>query len=183
MTHDLAARSGHGPAARHIALLGAAGTGKTRLAGELRAALERCPIPHPALLSILIADNPPLATLAHARAGTLTGQRGFGVDQVLLMGLDLPAPAGVAATQDAVDQHLRLTLANADVPYTVVYGQGPQRLAHALGALQGLLDGSKPSPLAAGGRERRPWVWACDTCSDPGCERRLLSDLLARRSR
>lgn len=97
------------------------------------------------------------------------------------MGLDLPAPAGVAATQDAVDQHLRLTLANAEVPYSVVYGQGPQRLAHALGALQELLDGNKSSPLEAQTQARRPWVWACDTCSDPGCERRLLSDLLARR--
>jgi len=92
------------------------------------------------------------------------------------MGLDLPAAAGLAAAQDAVDQHLRLTLAGADVPYTVVYGQGPQRLAHALAALQGLQDGSQ-----AGVQARNPWVWACDTCSDPACERRLLSDLLARR--
>ena len=88
----------------------------------------------------------------------------------------LPAAAGLAAAQDAVDQQLRLTLANAEVPYTVVYGQGAQRLAHALDALQGLRDGSQ-----AGVQARTPWVWACDTCSDPGCERRLLSDLLARR--
>lgn len=183
MTHDLAARPDHGSDPRHIALLGAAGTGKTRLAGELRAVLERCPIPHPALLSLLIADNPPLATLAHTRADAPTGPRGFGFDQVLLMGLDLPAPAGIAAAQEVVDQQLRLALANAELPYTVVYGQGPQRLAHALGALQGLLGGGEPSALAANGRERSPWVWACDTCSDPDCERRLLSDLLARRSR
>ncbi|HQR99244.1 MULTISPECIES: hypothetical protein [unclassified Polaromonas] len=173
----------HGPASRHIALLGAAGTGKTRLAGELRAALDSRPSPHPALLSILIADNPPLATVRQARAGAPTGPRGFGFDQVLLMGLDLPVPAGLAAAQEAVDQQLRLTLANAELPYTVVYGQGPQRLAHALGALQGLLDGGKPHPLADDSRERKPWVWACDTCSDPGCERRLLSDLLERRLR
>ena len=183
MTHDLAARPGHGPAARRIALLGAAGTGKTRLAGELRAALERCPTPHPALLSILVVDNPPLAVVCQARAGAPTEPRGFGFHQVLLMGLDLPAPAGIAATQEAADKQLRLTLANAELPYTVVYGQGPQRLAHALGALQGLLGGGEPSALAADGRERSPWGWACDTCSDPGCERRLLSDLLARRSR
>jgi len=183
LTRYLDAQPVHGPAARHIALLGAAGTGKTRLAGELMAALDSRPFPHPALPSILIADNPPLATLAHVRAGAPTEPRGFGFDQVLLMGLDLPAPAGLAATQETADQQLRLTLANADVPYTVVYGLGPQRLAHALGALQGLLDGGEPSALAADGRARSPWVWACDTCSDPGCERRLLSDLLARRSR
>ncbi|MDO9114916.1 MAG: hypothetical protein Q7U63_14125 [Polaromonas sp.] len=183
MTHDLATRPGHAPALRHIALLGAAGSGKTRLAGELMAALDSRPTPQPDLLSILIADNPPLATVRQARAGALTGPRDFGFHQVLLMGLDLPAPAGVVATQEAVDQQLRLTLANAEVPYTVVYGQGPQRLAQALGALQGLLADGKPSAPAAGGREHRPWVWACDTCSDPGCERRLLSDLLERRLR
>jgi len=180
LTHDPATRFVPGAAPRRIALLGAAGSGKTRLAGELMAALDRRPAP----LSILIADNPPLAAVRQARAGAVTdpGGFGFGFDQVLLMGLDLPAPAGVAAAQDALDQHLRLTLANAEVPYTVVYGQGPQRLAHALDALQGLLDGSKPSALTAGVQQRSPWVWACDTCSDPACERRLLSDLLARRS-
>lgn len=173
--HDLSA-------ARHIALLGAAGTGKTRLAGELMAALDSRPSPHPALLSILVVDNPPLAAVRQARVGAPTGPHGHGFDQVLLMGLDLPAPAGIAATREAVDRQLRLTLDIAELPYTVVYGQGPQRLAHALDALQGLLAVGKPPSLAAGGGERRPWAWACDTCSDPGCERRLLSDLLARRS-
>ena len=175
---DLAAPRGHAPAARHIALLGAAGTGKTRLAGELRTALDSRAIPYPALL---IADNPPLAAVRQARAGAPTGPHGHGFDQVLLMGLDLPAPDGIAVTREAVDRQLRLTLANAELPYTVVYGQGPQRLAHALDALQGLLASGKPPALAAGGGERHPWAWACDTCSGPGCERRLLSDLLARR--
>ena len=171
MTHDLIARPEPGPVQRHVALLGAAGTGKTQLARELLAALDNRPTPHPIFL---VADNPPLAAVRSARADGLSGQHGF--DRVLLMGLDLPAAAGLAAAQDAVDQHLRLTLAGADVPYTVVYGRGPQRLAHALDALQGLRDGSQ-----AGVQARNPWVWACDTCSDPACERRLLSDLLARR--
>jgi len=171
LTHDLSARPEPGPVPRHVALLGAAGTGKTQLARELLAALDNRPTPHPIFL---VADNPPLAAVRSARADGLSGQHGF--DRVLLMGLDLPAAAGLAAAQDAVDQHLRLTLAGADVPYTVVYGRGPQRLAHALDALQGLRDGSQ-----AGVQARNPWVWACDTCSDPDCERRLLSDLLARR--
>ncbi|MDI1239575.1 MAG: hypothetical protein PSV26_19000 [Polaromonas sp.] len=179
MTHDPAARQEAGPEACRIALLGAAGTGKTRLAGELRAALDG----RTALLPTLIADNPPLASVMPARAGAPADPRHFGFDQVLLLGLDLPAPAGLAVTQEAVDRHLRQQLANAGVPYTVVYGLGPQRLSHALGALRTLLDGHQPSAPGAGDDEaRRPWVWACDTCSDPACERRLLSDLMARRA-
>lgn len=171
MTPHPATRPGHGPAPRHIALLGAAGTGKTRLTGELLAALDSRPTPTP---TFLLADNPPLASVLGASADGLPGPHGF--DTVLLMGLDLPAAAGFAAAQDMADQQLRRALAKAAVPYTVVYGQGPQRLAQALGALQGLQDGSQADEQA-----RHPWVWACDTCSDPDCERRLLSDLLARR--
>ncbi|MDI1273571.1 hypothetical protein [Polaromonas sp.] len=178
MTHDRAACQEPGPAPRRIALLGAAGTGKTRLAGELMAALDG----RTALPPILIADNPPLASLMPARAGAPAAPRGFGFDQVLLLGLDLPVPAGLAATLEAADQHLRQQLADAGVPYTVVYGLGPQRLSHALGALRKLMNGNQPSAPVAGDEARRPWVWACDTCSDPACERRLLSDLLARRT-
>ena len=170
MTHHWTTRPEPGPAARHIALLGAAGSGKTWLAGELLAVLDARPAPFPALR---VTDNPPLAAVLTARADGLPGQPRF--DQVLLMGLDLPAPAGLAATREADDRQLRLTLSSAAVPYTVVYGQGPQRLAHALDALH---DGSQAVQPT-----RHPWVWACDTCSDPGCERRLLSDLRERRVR
>lgn len=175
--HVLVNRPDPGPGPRRVALLGAAGSGKTRLAGELMAALDSHSVPHPAPASILIADNPPLAALRLARGGEMNTVDGSGFDQILLMGLDLPAPPSIAAAQEAADQQLRLTLANAHLPYTVVYGQGPQRLAHALDALLGL-----DTPPTAGVKRHRPWVWTCDTCSDPGCERRLLSDLLASRS-
>lgn len=99
------------------------------------------------------------------------------------MGLDLPAPNAARLAQDSVDQQLRQALAKTDLPYTVVYGTGAARLANALDALHGLAGCSNPQapPSSSSAQTRRPWVWACDTCSDPDCERRLLSDLLASR--
>ncbi|OOG38795.1 ATP-binding protein [Polaromonas sp. A23] len=152
---------------RRVAVLGAPGTGKTRLAAELMAALGRNPV---GTAVFLVADNPPLADVL--------GSRGF--DRVLLMGLDLPAHQGGKPAQDTADQQLRQALAKTDFPYTVVYGTGPARLAHAQEALHSLAGcGNHPT---SGAPAQRPWLWACDTCSDPDCERRLLSDLLASRA-
>ncbi|MBA4329840.1 MAG: hypothetical protein C0428_16565 [Polaromonas sp.] len=77
--------------------------------------------------------------------------------------------------QQAADRALRDTLAQAGISYQVVYGQGEQRLRSALAALQ------STGQTAEGDASRAHWVWACDNCSDPQCERRLLSDLLAAR--
>lgn len=150
-------------------MLGAPGTGKTRLATELLGALGSNPAGAPIYL---VADDPPLAVVLSA-----AGSRGF--DQVLLMGLDLPAHEAERPAQDSADQQLRQALTKTDVPYTVIYGVGPARLAHALQALHELAGRGNPS--ASNAEARRSWVWACDTCSDPDCERRLLSDLLASR--
>lgn len=157
------------PRAVQVAVLGAPGTGKTQLAGELTAVLQASPAPPPALVMV---DNPSLATVVQASASKLASQR---FHHVLLMGLDLPASHIRLAEQEAADQRLRQALHEAGLAYTVVYGVGPARLANACSALQALRP---PSP----GTARSPWVWACDTCSDPACERRLLSDLLAGRS-
>lgn len=145
----------------HICLLGAPGTGKTRLAAALAKALPAAAHAAPAFS---IEDNPALPLHNTPRC------------TVLLMGLDLPAPSALAAVQQGADHALRETLAQSGISYQVVYGQGEQRLRSALAALQGA--GTIPREMA--GRTR--WVWACDNCSDPQCERRLLSDLLARRS-
>jgi hypothetical protein len=72
-----------------------------------------------------------------------------------------------------MDALLRQTLLQAQIPFQVIYGLGEERLAQALSAL-------KRSPTVREAR-RKPWVWACDKCSDPACEHRLLSDLLASR--
>ena len=174
--HLAAHRLRAAPAPLRIALLGAARSGKTQLAAELMAALNRSPVE---TTPLLIADDPPLATVLPTAASAKAGACGF--DQVLLMGLDLSA-GGKAPGQEAADQQLRQALSQAGVSYTVIYGLGPARLANALGALHGLTPCRQPQPLPATGiQARSPWVWACDTCSDPQCERRLLSDLLARR--
>lgn len=147
---------------RHIALLGASGSGKTWLAQRLARALTGTAD------TFQISDAPAL--------GTLPGVT------VLLMGLDLrqPSPA-----QSASDQALRQALAHQAQAFQVIYGQGEERLANALQALQVTGQPSQPTdsnmasePAPA---KRKPWVWACEKCSDPVCEHRLLSDLLASR--
>ena len=146
----------------YIRLLGAAGTGKTQLAAELRVALRVGVEEHPAL--------PDLGSPAPATAATL------------LMGLDLPCPPAARPAQQAADQELRGALARAGIAYQVVYGQGADRLCHALQALQAWPSGAGTVPAKKPGKATATWVWACDNCSDPQCERRLLSDLLAARS-
>lgn len=169
MTIDKAKTSRAAGEPRRVAVLGAPGTGKTRLAGELMAALS-C---NSAGGAFLVLDDPSLADVLDSR----------GFDRILLMGLDLPAHQTERPAQDAADQRLRQALTKTDVPYTVVYGMGPARLAHALEAVHELVDCSNPSAQpSSSAQARRPWVWTCDTCSDPDCERRLLSDLLASRT-
>ena len=99
-------------------------------------------------------------------------QRGF--DHTLLLALDVALTDNAAAAQRLrMDALLRQTLVQAQIPFQVIYGLGEDRLAQALSAL-------KRSPAVREAR-RKPWVWACDKCSDPACEHRLLSDLLASR--
>ena len=171
-----------------VALLGAAGTGKTSLARALALAKP------PAESDWLISDESPLQHLLQARTSTnaspdltaglkldttewlqaLEAQRGF--DHTLLLALDVvPANANSAdaAQRLRMDTLLRQTLVQAQIPFQVIYGLGEERLAQALSAL-------KRSP-AVREAQRKPWVWACDKCSDPACEHRLLSDLLAGR--
>jgi hypothetical protein len=163
---------------RRVAVLGAPGTGKTWMTTELMASLGRNSV---GAASFMVADNPSLATVLPATDHETAGSRGF--DKVLLMGLDLPSTQTRRLAQDTADQQLRQALAETGLPYTVVYGTGPARLAHALEALHELASCSNsPEQPSNSAQARRPWVWACDTCSDPDCERRLLSNLLASRA-
>ena len=176
-----------------VALLGAAGTGKTSLTRALTQALAD---PSAAPDDWQISDESPLQRLLQALASAhpaldlntalkldtpewvqvLKVQRSF--DYSLLLALDV-GPANVNTDNAAVAQRLQMdallrrTLVQAQIPFQVIYGQGEERLAQALSAL-------KRSPAVREAR-RKPWVWACDKCSDPACEHRLLSDLLASR--
>ncbi|MFY3386468.1 hypothetical protein [Paracidovorax sp. MALMAid1276] len=109
----------------------------------------------------------------------------------LLMGLDQPPPLvptlparADALPREACDALLRAALDSAGVPYRVVYGQGPQRVEHALKAIN--LIAENPYPSSANGnfgsdfeRERpaRLRAWNCEKCSDPECEHRLFTAL------
>jgi nicotinamide riboside kinase len=102
-------------------------------------------------------------------------------DATLVTGLDLPwVPDGLhrdaGAPREDVDALVRTLLNRAGVAFQVVYGEGPQRLAHALQALAAanVLPPGSAAPVQG---TRRPWVWACEKCSDPECEHRLFTQL------
>lgn len=110
-------------------------------------------------------------------------QRQRGYHATLVTGLDIPWVAdGLQRdgphVREPVDQLVRAALQQAQVPYQVVYGSGPQRLASALDALAaaGVVT-ARADRVPAGAAE--PWVWTCDKCSDPQCEHRLFRRLLA----
>jgi predicted ATPase len=142
------------PAGSTIALIGADGTGKTALADALAQRLRQ--------RGIAVVDGPSIP-MALPRACAFT----------LLMGLDLPvADTEALQRQEQADALLRAALAAARLPFAVVHGRGPERLASALRALG--LGGAEPP--------RRAAAWSCDKCSDPACEHRLFTDLLRQRA-
>ena len=140
---------------------------------------------------VLIADTTALVVAAYSELyfqdtslwpAAVAAQRRLGL--TLLMGLDLPwvgdglfrdSPAVRAAT----DALLRRELQAAGLPFQTIYGQGPQRLNSALRAV-GRALGRNFLPEDRRLREGPP-QWQCEACSDPGCEHRLFSALLARR--
>lgn len=173
-----------------IALLGAAGTGKSTLAEQLAASLrsqgravavvadatgdETRIDAAPSTADIVIADG--TALMRAIRGGELMPdgplmrfalERQCSYDMTLVTGLDLPC-AGEDAQRE--DQLIRTLLAGAGVPYRVVYGSGDDRLRNALAALPDSLAVRPATPP-------RAWQWQCDKCSDPDCEHRLFTSL------
>lgn len=143
-----------------IAVTGAPSTGKHLLTSALDRALKDAG----RNASVAVAD--PSAFSADPA--------GYGL--VLLCGLESIEP-----TQQAAEQSIRSALAAAGMAYCVLYGSAPQRLAQALGAVERVQPGLPLQDAQPAGK-RKPWAWACDKCSDPVCEHRLLSDLLAQRA-
>lgn len=111
-------------------------------------------------------------------------------DSTLVTGLDLPWVAdGLQRdgphVRGPVDTLVRQALERAGIAYRVVYGQGHQRLNNALLALG--LPGEDDAARTT--RENAQFainegrtVWQCNECSDPECEHKLFTGLLAKRS-
>jgi len=160
----------------------------------------------------VIADTTPMMTAVYSHklfndeslyAMAAAHQRVY--DMTLITGLDLPWVAdGLQRdgphVREPVDAMLRAALQNAGVAFTVIYGEGEERLNNALLALgwdkknaSSLGDLSLNASRSASLREaqttrnqaqyalnRGRTTWACDKCSDAECEHRLFSDLLQR---
>ena len=131
----------------------------------------------------LIADTSPLMTAIYSDVlfqdpslypFALSHQRIY--QHTLVAGLDLPWQAdGIQrdgpAMREQIDARLREVLQREGLAFSMMYGQGPQRLAGALAVLE---PGASTVPQA-----RSNWRWLCDKCSDADCEHRLFSDLQA----
>lgn len=111
-------------------------------------------------------------------------------DLILLIGLEGDDAADLAKV--GLDRHIRAALARTRADFQVLYGT-PQAQCHAaLMACHPLNVGINLQDPACDPRHgqvsteppgaARPWVWVCDKCSDPVCEHRLLSSLIARRA-
>jgi nicotinamide riboside kinase len=146
---------------------------------------------------MVIADTTPLMTAVYSHLlfedeslypMALAHQAWF--DTTLVTGLDLPWVAdGLQRdgpqVRGPVDTLVRQALERAGIAYRVVYGSGHQRLNNALLAL-GL---SGEDEAARTTRENAQFAinegrtgWQCNECSDPDCEHKLFSGLLAKRS-
>jgi nicotinamide riboside kinase len=110
-------------------------------------------------------------------------------DITLITGLDLPWVAdGLQRDgpqmRGPVDTLVRQALERSGLAYRVVYGQGPRRLNNALLALG--LEGEDAAAQET--REQGQFainqgrsVWQCNDCSDPACEHKLFTGMLAKR--
>ena len=143
-----------------IALVGAADTGQVQLFEALTDSLKL----HGWPVSVVM-EGPDTST-RH--------------DLTVLMGLNALLPSAIAS-----DQSIRLALAQTGTAYEVLYGTTQERLAQALQMVEKRLV--KPStasqlPHIQIAPTYKPWVWLCDKCSDPQCEHKLLTQLLAQRA-
>ncbi len=141
--------------------MGAPGSGKSQLATALGQALQALDWP------AYVASADLAAAQAPANQQTLR----------LLMGLQ----ATDAATQQA-DQSIRAALALSKAAFQVLYGSADEKLSQALSIVEALMPQHRQHVQSGAALNHKPWVWACDKCSDPQCEHRLLTDLLQKRA-
>ena len=129
-----------------------------------------------AIYSAMLFEDGTLYQFALAR------QRSYSL--TLVTGLDLPWIADGLQREgphvrEPVDAMIREALGRAQVPYRMVYGSGEERLLNALAAI-GVPRGTE-GPASPSGAGPRPWMWSCDKCSDPQCEHRLFTSMIAGR--
>lgn len=127
----------------------------------------------------VVADTTPLMTAVYSRqvfgddslqAGALAWQQRC--RHTLVTALDLPWVAdGLQRdgpqVRAPVDDLLRSALKQGGVAWSVVLGQGPRRVAHALQALRPWLPAEEADLDRWSDRSR----WRCRDCDDPACER------------
>ncbi len=132
---------------------------------------------------IVIADTTALMTAVYSE--TVFGDTSLYAQAViahrrcnvsLLTAIDLPWLAdGLQRTgahvREPVDTLIRTALQRAELPYAVVTGSGPLRLASALQAVRHALQVPSAEHEAAANPR---WRWVCERCGDPDCERHLL---------
>ncbi len=144
-----------------VTLLGSSTPGKTKLSRQLR------------------SRNPNIKVFTQESSAGQAGNEGL----TFLLGL-----GSSHANDVATDRLLRSDLDRHHISYQVLYGTGEECLGMALQVIQSKLG---MRPASAGSTQKLPadqsseqnskWIWECDKCSDPACEHRLLTGLLANR--
>ncbi|MDB5732573.1 MAG: ATPase [Variovorax sp.] len=146
-----------------------------------------------ATAAVVVADTTALMTAVYSDllfqdrslyADALAAQRGYTL--TLLTALDLPWVAdGLQRdgpqVREPVDGRVRAALAGANVPYAVVCGSGPERLESLWNAIDFVANFSGGNRTNDRFCPAAGWCWPCEKCSDPVCEHRLFTDLLAYR--
>lgn len=143
-----------------IALIGADDSGKTRLAEALAQRLAQRGV-----AASLVVEPLPGCSIG---PGAFEAHRGA---LILFIAAASPTP---------IDDMLRKALMDAKLGFAVVHGEGEEQLVNAWNAINAAVGADDPRPAALEGTAA--WSWACEKCSDPACEHRLFSDLVARRS-
>ena len=146
----------------------------------------------PTDVRLLVADTTPLMVAVYS--DYLFGDRSlypFALEHqrsyhlTLLTGLDLPWVAdGLqrdgAHVREPVDALVRAALDGAGISYRIVYGSGTARLDNALFAINSAATcgGIKNAQAIFRSENVTSRPWACEKCSDPDCEHKLISGLL-----
>ena len=142
---------------------------------------------------VAVADTTALMTAVYSDllfddaslyADALAAQSGYAL--TLLTALDLAWVAdGLQRdgphVREPVDALVRGALRRGGISYAVVHGRGDERLANAWRALNLAAMAEAPASRQPADDAKDGWRWSCDKCSDPACEHRLFSDLLAQR--